>query len=1165
MARPALVIGVGGAGQWVLTHLKKDLLETYNNRVPDEVKLLSFDTLKHPSALAGNDPRKDQNQYGEQRQKKAGAVELKDGIEYIHVGADLNPLIKQIKDGQQPHLSWMITDKVLQTLPQAALQCDDGAGAIRQLGRLCLINDVQSGAASRILNNIRNAITRISNAVHIDSAHRLEIIIVGSLAGGTGAGMLVDMPLLCRRLSSAYAGNVVVRGFIVTPRAFTSAGIADSAGAMLASSFAAWRELDRWMITSDFYGGNRVQYSSIDATLNVESQRRLYDITYMIDPLRTNNPLPSGHPEQGLYPAIANVISAILDDRAGQVYSQDVAININSTLVAHPSKPLHSAVGSFTIKEPVFYEQMSGAFTLSKKVLEIFLAPIMDESGRVKALRDNANGETDQAKIRQVAAADFLAQDQVVYQGMPYSNTFLEKRISEIYQKRKRSDKNYISQISKGPLEEEKKAIKDVGADSNGQTILKEYSVEERYRVWDDVPPSIDRNRDPNAKDEKTRLEQDIQRHRRSHFGQSTAEGDRGGKYGETLDDFKDAHVGIFKKELRAYTEMVLNGIDNNPQIARGGKLGWLLGFHEGLVEVIDYYLGFLQDVIDERNGKDLNKSGNARTAVERAWKTFDTNPKKSCWITVWDQNIHPESHRLQRTYLRAEDRVNQVRKEEIVILKTVQTVLAIKQVVESSLKSLREWELYLAKGKIWSEIDPQDRLQNVEHEIKGLYHAVLEELQNVDNNYSYDQKQKLVSDMLPGNTISTGDDLVNSLLTQLQWTVKQTKTSLEYTLVAQVPTLQEFKNRENEGGDKENLELLTLLAEQPFANLLASNPPQPLAKSVQANHPQGGNGKALAQYLNRRAEPLYTVKAGSVGPLHKRHAFLRVNDASNPTYFQVLISELTALDNTVFFEPLTPSQDNFKLTYIRFDDCIESQDFDIWDVCRESYRRYVNNPMDQRKPRDFHVFPAELHACEYEEKITDKLQKSYYTLHPKMVALLDDAQRIEMFFRALALGYIRKQQEDAQIGSGPHWVYSLKGDEAGKEIWLTLPDEGYGNVDNENEIWFLLMHQFVIKGCDIRSSVNNATDYQINWEKLRIQINQEIVSENSELIHKYECQMKESDGIVKELRSYVTHKRSQFPNQPAVQQRTAVPHEHLADLAETIYKIAISQDIKKR
>ncbi len=44
MTRPALIVGLGGTGQWVLTWLKRDLLLANNGKLPDNIKLLSIDT-----------------------------------------------------------------------------------------------------------------------------------------------------------------------------------------------------------------------------------------------------------------------------------------------------------------------------------------------------------------------------------------------------------------------------------------------------------------------------------------------------------------------------------------------------------------------------------------------------------------------------------------------------------------------------------------------------------------------------------------------------------------------------------------------------------------------------------------------------------------------------------------------------------------------------------------------------------------------------------------------------------------------------------------------------------------------------------------------------------------------------------------------------------------
>ena len=44
MSTPTLIIGLGGTGLKVVTHLKKNLLEANQNRLPNEVALMVLDT-----------------------------------------------------------------------------------------------------------------------------------------------------------------------------------------------------------------------------------------------------------------------------------------------------------------------------------------------------------------------------------------------------------------------------------------------------------------------------------------------------------------------------------------------------------------------------------------------------------------------------------------------------------------------------------------------------------------------------------------------------------------------------------------------------------------------------------------------------------------------------------------------------------------------------------------------------------------------------------------------------------------------------------------------------------------------------------------------------------------------------------------------------------------
>ncbi|MBK7919086.1 MAG: hypothetical protein IPJ94_23050 [Chloroflexi bacterium] len=54
-ATPALIIGLGGTGVRALTHLKKDLITLNNGILPNEVRLLAFDTVTKPDVVVGGE------------------------------------------------------------------------------------------------------------------------------------------------------------------------------------------------------------------------------------------------------------------------------------------------------------------------------------------------------------------------------------------------------------------------------------------------------------------------------------------------------------------------------------------------------------------------------------------------------------------------------------------------------------------------------------------------------------------------------------------------------------------------------------------------------------------------------------------------------------------------------------------------------------------------------------------------------------------------------------------------------------------------------------------------------------------------------------------------------------------------------------------------------
>ena len=181
MTRPALVIGLGGTGQWITTFLKKELIEIGGGEFPSGVKLLCFDTVSEALAQTGVDMDGDETD-----DVHVGAVRLERDIEYIPIGANLHALALEIEANGHPHLKWYPAANFLAKLPQAAFLAQYGAGAIRHMGRLALFRDVSAVATSKLLASMRQALEELKAAVSRDN--QLEVIIVGSLAGGTGGG-----------------------------------------------------------------------------------------------------------------------------------------------------------------------------------------------------------------------------------------------------------------------------------------------------------------------------------------------------------------------------------------------------------------------------------------------------------------------------------------------------------------------------------------------------------------------------------------------------------------------------------------------------------------------------------------------------------------------------------------------------------------------------------------------------------------------------------------------------------------------------------------------------------------------------------------------------------------------------------------------------------------
>ncbi len=150
-----------------------------------------------------------------------------------------------MRKGNFPQIgNWYQAEKWLTTQTPATFILDDGAGRLRQFGRMAIFKDLQGQETnSKIWDAIRVAIEGVRAMTSQD--RRLEIIIVGSFAGGTGSGMFIDIALIAR--FTAVKQTFIMFYAVILPYH----RVHDNPDKeMRARSFAAWRELNRFMVVS---------------------------------------------------------------------------------------------------------------------------------------------------------------------------------------------------------------------------------------------------------------------------------------------------------------------------------------------------------------------------------------------------------------------------------------------------------------------------------------------------------------------------------------------------------------------------------------------------------------------------------------------------------------------------------------------------------------------------------------------------------------------------------------------------------------------------------------------------------------------------------------------------------------------------------------------------
>ena len=297
---PMIAIGIGGTGKWVLTDVKKNLVDAYGN-VPEKVALLEFDLL-----VQENIPVERAKFDLEQGKMVPFTLDYDPAHREFFIFCEkLTDIINSVKNAKGDYSfieKWFGKEEAEGYVGESG-SCA-GAGQIRSLSRTSFFLHPQE-IYERISSSVRNIVAKRSQNEII------PVFIISSLAGGTGCGTFIDFANIVHKcFSDLKLANVQyhIFGIFILPRGFQGTIPShESEERFETNCFSAFREMHRFNSMID----QKIQYAP---NIDIKKDFPLYDIVYFIDGegIVEQNGRPTPH-YLGLCPAISEYIMTYVE------------------------------------------------------------------------------------------------------------------------------------------------------------------------------------------------------------------------------------------------------------------------------------------------------------------------------------------------------------------------------------------------------------------------------------------------------------------------------------------------------------------------------------------------------------------------------------------------------------------------------------------------------------------------------------------------------------------------------------------------------------------------------------------------------------------------------------------------------------------------------------
>ena len=314
------------------------------------------------------------------------------------------------------------------------------------------------------------------------------------------------------------------------------------------------------------------------------------------------------------------------------------------------------------------------------------------------------------------------------------------------------------------------------------------------------------------------------------------------GKFGTVLEKCRDFQVARFDAMLRLWLLNTLQGVREDPLVARSGKLGYAYDFLDGLVKTDESFLAFWRKVQEQRES--LGRRRELVQAEERTRQMLERSASKKLLLVT----THPQAFSSQDAYLAAVQRRLDLRKDELLHEVVRETVERLQDHARQAREEVRRWIVTLATG-------------DVPTRVTGVYDAIARSLAQVKSTHEADRRLDRVQHLLEDIAYERDETRVKRALDLFTWEVKIAATGCQIGCRLNLPDVEAEAQPRLGRGTAEDVTTLLGFSERQFSNLAED---KKIASVLSAKY---ATGTDLAAALHKKAEPLFLRGAGRDRP----------------------------------------------------------------------------------------------------------------------------------------------------------------------------------------------------------------------------------------------------------------------------------------------------------